>query len=116
MRRETTFQLRSDGGIRWTCLKCDRIHNAISVKFLGDLKETYIKSLAWEKLGTGNLYLDENEKLNLDQQAIEFSDANNSLIGLNLKILVEALKQVPDDIRTAVTKRWLVNVDEKVSE
>ncbi len=109
MRRETTFQLRSDGGITWTCLKCDRVHIATSVKFLGDLKETYIKSLEWQRLGTGEIYLDENEKLNLNQQAIEFSDAKNSLIGLNLKILIDALKQSPDDIRIAVTKRWLVN-------
>jgi len=79
------------------------------VKFLGDLKETYIKSLEWQRLGTGEIYLDENEKLNLNQQAIEFSDAKNSLIGLNLKILIECLKQAPNDIRIAVTKRWLVN-------
>ncbi len=115
MRRETTVKLRADGGLSWTCLRCDRIHIAVSVKFLGDLKETYIKSLQWEKLGTGEIYLDENQKLNLDQQAIEFTDANNALIGLNLKILIECLKQSPDDIRIAVTKRWLINVDEKMS-
>ncbi len=109
MRREMTVKLRSDGGLLWTCLKCDRVHVAVSVKFLGDLKETYFKSLEWERLGTGEMLLDEDQQLNLNQQAIEFSDANGALIGLSLKILIDALKQSPDDIRNAVTKRWLVN-------
>ncbi len=101
--------------MEWNCGNCQKKHIAVKAEFSNDLHQKFRETMARRILG-GKVVMIFTETLNLNQEGITFIAEDGANINFNMKFFIHALKQGPPEMALKVTKRWLVNVDEKMSE